>query len=162
METHVAWANEHSITYGNGKFVTTSSYSEDGINWIPMQMPSNRAWSSITYGNGKFLSGAYESSAMAYSEDGINWVEMALPFDSLSLENKYIVIMYCKDRFIAIVRETPLVAYSYDGINWVEMTLPIACSSITYGNGKFVAIAGHNYALESNEVAYSEDGINWT
>jgi hypothetical protein len=51
------------------------------------------------------------------------------------------------------------VAYSIDGINWTEATLPSSANrrSVTYGNGKFVAVTYNN-----NKAAYSTDGINWT
>ena len=50
-------------------------------------------------------------------------------------------------------------AYSEDGITWTASTMPSSASweSVTYGNGKFVAVAN-----DSNAAAYSEDGINWT
>jgi hypothetical protein len=43
-------------------------------------------------------------------------------------------------------------------VDWMTATLPVSddWSSITYGNGKFVAVARF-----SNNVVYSTDGINW-
>ena len=42
---------------------------------------------------------------------------------------------------------------------WVKTELPssVNWTSVTYGNGKFVLIAGNN-----NKAAYSADGITWT
>ena len=47
-------------------------------------------------------------------------------------------------------------------INWAQGILPSNQKwfSICYGNGKFVAISGHN--TSSNVFAYSTDGISWT
>ena len=44
-------------------------------------------------------------------------------------------------------------------LNKIQMLMPSSSDwlSVTYGNGKFVAIANN-----SNQSAYSEDGINWT
>jgi hypothetical protein len=55
-----------------------------------------------------------------------------------------------------------MAAYSDDGINWKESEeLPDASLgnwwSVTYGKGKFVAIAESSSAI----VAYSIDGIHW-
>ena len=43
--------------------------------------------------------------------------------------------------------------------SWTQTTLPASTSwqSVTYGNGKFVAVA-----YGSTFAAYSDDGINWT
>lgn len=53
-------------------------------------------------------------------------------------------------------------AYSIDGIKWIEGTIYLNnWSDATYGNGRFVAVAG---ALNNNyrsNGAYSNDGINW-
>lgn len=48
-------------------------------------------------------------------------------------------------------------------LEWTPSTLPISTSlvkwpSVTYGNGKFVAVAGSRY----DKAAYSTDGINWS
>ena len=45
------------------------------------------------------------------------------------------------------------------GKDWWEITLPSSVSwySVTYGNGKFVAVA-----YDSDKAAYSTDGITWT
>ena len=39
----------------------------------------------------------------------------------------------------------------------VQLPSPVSWESVTYGNGKFVAVTDN-----SNQSAYSEDGINWT
>ena len=50
-------------------------------------------------------------------------------------------------------------AYSEDGVTWTAATLPSSAYwySVTYGNGRFVAVAAN-----STTAAYSEDGITWT
>ena len=49
-------------------------------------------------------------------------------------------------------------AYSEDGIIWKSTMLPSSAYwfDVTYGSGKFVAIA-----RSSSNAAYSEDGITW-
>jgi len=48
---------------------------------------------------------------------------------------------------------------SLTNLTWIETTLPSSANwkSVTYGNGKFVAVA-----YDSDIAAYSTDGINWT
>jgi hypothetical protein len=50
-------------------------------------------------------------------------------------------------------------AYSTNIKNWTASTMPSAdsWSSVTYGNGKFVAVTYNN-----DKAAYSTNGINWT
>lgn len=54
--------------------------------------------------------------------------------------------------------------YSFDGYTWETSTLPATTywSSVAYGDGVFVAIAGGGGSPTSNVAAYSTDGINWT
>lgn len=54
-------------------------------------------------------------------------------------------------------------AYSTDGITWTQTTMPASVPwfSVTYGDGKFVAVAGGNFALTAS-AAYSTNGITWT
>jgi hypothetical protein len=53
-------------------------------------------------------------------------------------------------------------ATSPDGITWTQRSLPSSAnwSSVAYGNGRFVAVAG--YTSFSSATAYSDDGITWT
>jgi len=96
-------------------------------------------------------------------------------------------------KFVAVSSRDNKAAYSYDGIKWTAVSIPsmswwhslqkletkllgipansIVWSSVTYGNGKFVAIASRNYSPFSSggggslyapdTAAYSYDGIEW-
>ena len=68
-----------SSAYGNGIFVAVSyygqsMYSNNGINWTQMSMPSGN-WHSITYGDGKFVAVGISNNMVctAHSTDGVNW-----------------------------------------------------------------------------------------
>lgn len=150
-----------SITYGNGKFVAVANskygaYSTDGITWTEMTMPADRSW-QVTYGNGKFVAVGYSSNKGAYSTDGKNWTEMSLPTGG------WWRITYGDGKFVIVSDggndSTDKGAYSSDGITWTAMTMPAQrhWRSVTYGNGKFVAVAEY-----STDGAYSTDGITWT
>jgi hypothetical protein len=155
--------------------LSTSAYSNDGINWqagTPVESVSN---GSITgaYGNGKFVALSYiypsGESIASYSSDGVSWAEtsigITLPiykyWDRKSLA-------YGNGKFVAVANGTSIGAYSSDGINWTETSLPSVQSwaAVTYGNGLFVAIArnlpDNPVSPNTNVAAYSSDGINWT
>jgi len=144
-----------SVTYGNGKFVAVATdnvdkaaYSTDGINWVETTLPLQGYWSSVAYGNGKFvIVSNYHGDKGAYSTDGINWVETTLP-----LSYRSVSCTYGNGKFL-IVAGGDEGAYSTDGINWTKVNLPSATkswSSVTYGDGKFVAVAEN-----SSVTAYS-------
>lgn len=64
-------------------------------------------------------------------------------------------------RVAVFASSTTAAAYSTDGVNWIQTTLPASADwrSVTYGDGKFVAVAGSS---NNTIAAYSTDGINWT
>ena len=155
-----------SVTYGNGKFVAVTqysnkaAYSKDGITWTETTMPSSAKWNSVTYGNGKFVAVAVNLTTAAYSEDGITWISATLP--TLPSSSFWKSVAYGNGKFVAVADVAigiKIAAYSEDGINWTATTMPRSSGwiSVTYGNGKFVAVA-----LNSDKSAYSEDGITWT
>ena len=60
--------------------------------------------------------------------------------------------------FVAVRAFRTRAAYSTDGITWTQTNLPSVTgwTSVTYGDGKFVAVAS------SDTAAYSTNGITWT
>ena len=60
--------------------------------------------------------------------------------------------------FVAVRAFRTRAAYSTDGITWTQTNLPSSTgwTSVTYGNGKFVAVTSGDTA------AYSTNGITWT
>ena len=159
-----------------------AAYSYDGINWKKTTLPDRAGWFSICYGkrkiatlpderrdwnvcygNGKFVAIATDRNLqVAYSKDGIVW---SLGETHIKTYGFWQEVTYCGDKFIAISTWYGQAAHSKDGIKWTKMELTGGIlsgkmQSITYGNGKFVAISGDNW-FASNEAAYSDDGINW-
>ena len=72
-------------------------------------------------------------------------------------------VAYGNNRFVAIThssKDKSRFFYSNNGIIWTEVKAPATSEtwySLTYGNGKFVAIGKY-----PNSSAYSIDGVNWT
>ncbi|GMO66730.1 MAG: hypothetical protein Ta2A_15040 [Treponemataceae bacterium] len=68
------------------------------------------------------------------------------------------------ERFVAVAGSGDQVAYSSDGSSWktAPMTTYENWTAVTYGGGKFVAVARtSNGGTGTNKAAYSFDGINW-
>ena len=126
------------VTFGGGKFVAvakdaaSASYSTDGITWTTAAFASSGDWQSATYGGGRFVVVERDSDTTAYSTDAITWTQTTLPSSFSSY---------------------------FDGANWIETTIPeyVEWKSVTYGDGKFVAVADG-----STKAAYSTDAITWT
>jgi hypothetical protein len=110
----------------------------------------------VTNQNGKMVAISAKGN-LIYSEDGVNWVSANM----LTTDDEYTswgVVAYGGDKFVALAN-SEYSAYSEDGINWTVLpqTFQNSWDSITYGDGKFVAV--HTYY--GDRVAYSYDGINW-
>jgi hypothetical protein len=149
QSTFGAGFNINGITYGNGRFVAVGvngnmARSDDGISWTaitggtgenPITAPGQSTFGrnqiiAITYGNGRFVAGG-NNGRMAWSDDGITW--NAIPGGTGT------------------------------GTSWDPITDPgpstfgsNIISSMTYGNGRFVAGGG------GGRMAWSDDGISWT
>ena len=125
----------------NGNNFTTGAYSNDGINWIPVDCLTTRynvAW------NGKLwnaVGGNAKTNQIVYSYDGIIWNESAnvgplFPSNCSGIcwnGNKWIAIGDNTSN-----KEKSSLAYSYDGINWILIETT-NCNKTNYTNGRFVA-----------------------
>ena len=148
-----------SVTYGDGKYVAVTFYSDkgaystDGVTWTEMSMPAVDGW-IVTYGNGKYVALASGNTKGAYSTNGINWTEMNMP-----ASRSWNGLTYGNGKFVAVAASSDKGAYSTDGVTWTEMSMPTSrdWASVTYGDGKFVAVV-----VDSLYGAYSADGISWT
>jgi hypothetical protein len=86
---------------------------------------------------------------------GSTWTSSTLP--SISNSAAWVSVAYGNNEFVAVAQSTNIAATSPDGITWTAQTIPLAeWSSVTFGNGIFVAV---DYG---NNVATSPDGIIWT
>lgn len=140
LPTSQGW---YGVTYGDGKFVAVAAnsnkgaYSTDGITWTEMSMPENAAWFNVVYGNGKFVAITQGLTIAAYSANGTAWSKITLPIAASE------GIAYGDGKFFVVPNNSNYGAYSTDGINWTQMSMPTSQSwrYVTYGNGKFVAVA---------------------
>ena len=141
----------------------SGAYSNDGITWTSMSMPSNQSWTSVAaaqvddvssiQNTGIFVAVASGTNQAAYSEDGINWDATTMPESA-----DWISVTYGNGRWVAIALDTTTVAVSLDGITW-DITGTLATTgynAITYGKGLFVAVRSG-----TTVAASSTDGETW-
>ena len=172
-----------SVTYGNyggnniflavaaGSSNLTARSLNGGVTWSSGgTLPSSANWRSVTFGNGVFIAvTAGSSNLTARSLDGgVTWSSGG----TLPSSNYWISVAYGNGAFVAVAGRqlaavelgvgiqitTSSAAYSFDGgVTWNASTLPFNTSwtSVTYGNGVFVAVDGLNGSAYSfNGGAY--------
>jgi hypothetical protein len=162
---------DHSGSGSGGRFVALRSgstnagaYSNDGISWSAMTLPSTGSWTGVAHGLiddgssagkiSKFVAIQTGSTSAAYSSDGINWTASTLPTSTA-----WASVAYGNGRFVAISSSSTNVAISLDGENW-DVTGTLSASGyteVTYGRGLFVAVR-----TGTTVAATSSDGITWT
>ncbi|HIU43859.1 MAG TPA: exo-alpha-sialidase [Candidatus Ventrousia excrementavium] len=169
---------------GDGDGLTPSPYimySMDGVNWTAIKLPVSLRCNWITYGADKFVVSAY-GNISAFSTDGINWtshlvdgdgadvtaqVRAALDMDAVdvSIPDATAELLglpdgtTVNDGLVASVTPNQQVQDLIGGaVTFLNGSMSSSANwqSVTYGNGKFVAVAG-----STNIGAYSTDGINW-
>jgi hypothetical protein len=162
---------DHEGSGAGGRFVAVRSgstdagaYSNDGISWTSMTLPSTGSWTSVTHGLvddgssvgkvSRFVAVRSGSTAAAYSADGITWTASTMPASA-----DWISVAYGGGRFVAISNNSTDVAVSLDGETW-DVTGTLSASSyteVTYGRGLFVAVR-----TGTTVAATSPDGVTWT
>lgn len=163
--------NGSAFAYGNGKIIcargTTVYYNTNGLSWASVSVSGVTNLVSVGFGGGKFVALPYDSDKGAYSSDGITWTAFTLP-----ASGRYYDVAYGDGRFVASRATTyddNRFAYSDDGITWTATNpLPTlrssdeqSWSSVTYGDGKFVAVANLS-GITVKRSAHSSDGITWS
>jgi hypothetical protein len=145
-----------------GASTNQGAYSNDGLTWTAMTLPSTGNWTAVAHGivqDGsseeavvRFVALRTGSAAYAYSNDGISWIAGTMP-----LSSNWVSITFGEGRFVAISSNSTTVAVSLDGEVWdLTGTLPsTGYVDVTYGRGLFVAVK-----TSSDELATSADGTD--
>ena len=169
------------IVFGNGRFVTTGGKgifyaSIDGLAWIKSKKAESHSYpvNDIFFGESLFVA-VGDSGLILSSSDGINWVKQQ-PVTIRNLGSgtygagKFVIagvkpipyeqIMKAEENQVEL-GTIGIILVSNDGKNWdATAELPENCpgiSSVVYGNGMFIAIAGNRYV----EYMQSFDGMKW-
>lgn len=145
------------VAAGKGTIVAVGAYgiivtSPDGKFWERRTTGIVSNFESIAYGNGKFVSVGY-NGIVATSSKGKVWIDTSI--EPLLVLN---YITYINNSFIAVKEYSDRYYTSPDGINWIRKSTGSGqkMSSITYGNGIYVAVCWGGVVLTST------DGIVWT
>jgi hypothetical protein len=160
-----------SIAYnGTNRYVAfltndrDTATSTDGVSWTTQTnaLPQSRTWKDSTFGGGKFVVvGSGGTNPAMYSADGTTWTQGTIA------NTTWTSVTYGQPgatAYYVAVSTTQAAAYSTDGIAWTSgNTLPSSdvWSSVTYGNGTFVAVAGDS-ATATTKAAYSTNGTTWS
>jgi hypothetical protein len=153
--TSVASSSDLFVAISSGNTVAASS---NGTSWASGSI-SSQSWTSVAYGDSKFIAVANDGSSAAYSVNGLSWTTVSIP------ANNYTSVVYgdYADVWVAVAQGQDKGARSTDGgATWSQVTLPDGAdwNSVTYGNGKFVAVAKSDSTV--TQTAYSTDGQSWS
>lgn len=152
-----------AVGYANGKYIAhatngTGAYSEDGVNWTKVTIPSTGSAKDIAYGNGVYVAAHF--GGMRYSADGIVWTECTLPVPN----SNWASVCYGNGKFFAGSWGGYFIS-SEDGITWTQVGSQYGYfvgnpCHVDYGNGTFVVTMSSmgEFVL----AAYSTDGVTWT
>lgn len=147
------------LAFGNGVYVaqhggtntgTPMLFSTDGINWVSRARVNTDSDAGLGFNGNRFI--IRENNQVFISTDGLNWTSNAspsTPYGSLGMftENGYFLLPSGVNATYRTV-----MTYSTNGTTWATSTIPGPSSttgyysSITYGNGIFVA-AGTDSSL---------------
>lgn len=129
------------------------AYSTDcGATWTSATSLSALPWVGIAYGLGKFVTIAKNSNSVAVSLDGVTWTTTT----GLPASSTWSRIVYGSNKFVAVASSISNPIYSLDGTTWYSSPYSFAATTLSYGNGVFLAFN------DATSVAYiSEDGIQW-
>ncbi|MDP3851872.1 MAG: PKD domain-containing protein [Luteolibacter sp.] len=144
---------------GGVETLTKSVTVTDPIDsWTQHSVGTTEDLKSVVWGKGRFIAAEYWGT-IYQSWDGVTWSNVGDPpaFDSQPL------LAFGADKFVIAGKKDGVsaaqICYSADGRVWSEAGFPAGVPQvrgITYGGGKFLAVA------DAGKVLSSTDGINWT
>jgi hypothetical protein len=135
-----------------------AAYSADGLSWTSASTITSAAYVDVAYGENKFVAIASDSVTVRVSLDGEIW-----DGTGTLAETGFTAVAYGMGLFVAVKSGSRIVNRTTDGTGtWTSVALALPSTAawidITWGNGRFVAIAGGG----STAAAYSLDGVTWT
>lgn len=167
-QAQIQWASRNpnllGITYGKGKFVAVGEHgsiwtSSDALTWETRPLETRSRLSSVIFANDTFVAtggpdGPNQGASILSSQDGISWhvrqSTYVLNFRSVAFGNDMFASLF---EGFCVFDCSSLVAFSQDGVSWAQKGLPGALASITFGQGKFVAVGPRGSITESSNLA---------
>lgn len=125
---------------------------------------NNHGCVDIAYGNGLFvaLSDIYSNEMISTTVDGEEWKKQIV-----SMNNIWTSVCFGNNTFVAVGYNSDnfnCVAVSNDGINWITRSASENSSKwidVTYGDGKFVAVAEVSTISRKNIMISVDNGQTW-
>lgn len=167
--------NFRAITYGNGLFVAVGengliATSSAGDNWTLRKSDTTSWLENVTYARGEYvIAGRVSPDGMGTiiaSKEGTTWMKR-----QVNISNDIYAITYNHGIFVATGggnSTLPLIYTSEDGEVWKstwqrtnDAVDPLWLSSVTYGNGIFVAVFPGSDWCRAYSLT-SKDGYAWT
>jgi len=142
------------INFGSASIVT----SEDGVTWTAQAAVSGML-NSITYGNGTYVAvGATDHGyvgTIASSQNTTNWVTSGggtQPLQGVAYGDG-LFVAYSASWANTLAPRQPIIT-SPDGYSWTPSAVPASyfITGVTYGNGRFVAIARNESGPNRGQV----------
>ena len=159
----------YGMSFVNDRFVAvghsgTIMYSLDGKSWTDVSDPLGGSLYGVAYGNCVYvITGGNNAGVVYRSYDGANWTKVAIaPYPSSFGPWGLFEVAFGNGVFVAGgsgwdgSKWTSVLLTSTDGLTWTPQAFgnDYSITSVTFGNGAFLALAGSIYA--------SLDGKTWT
>jgi hypothetical protein len=147
-----------AVDFVNGKWIALGHTAEVAVStnastWTEYPIPAG-SWQSVVYGDGKYiaLSSTAANPEEMISTNGVDWTAVAGP------AGEWAGLVYGQGRFVAVGPLGQIIT-STNGLQWTQVWhhSPWSLTSVTYGNGHFVAV---DAAVGSTLI--SANGVNWS
>jgi hypothetical protein len=171
-----------SVAYGAGRFVAVGSgsglisshqvfVSTDGLSWSNALSGTSFSLFGVTRANGLFIA-VGSNGRILTSADGITWAQYmtdsSVRFQSVAFGNGRYVAVGAKVG-VDMTLSVPAVYFSTNGTAWLPATITATNTtkfdlySVAFGDGVFVAAAGHAPSIGSmgGMLFSSTDGQAW-
>lgn len=136
------------IAFVNGRFmVSTLGYmgtSTDGASWTVNTCA--KTFSALSYVGTKYI-GFENGGGLYYSSNGASWTAVS----DFNVTSNALFATSLSEA-VAVVWGSKQALYTSDGVNWSVSNLPSIneWQAVTFGNGRFVAIAPHACAISKD------------
>jgi hypothetical protein len=163
--------NDRFFIPSSGGFIT----SKDGVSWTRLgDSDVTQSLISVQESNGRLF--LLAGDRIGVSSDGASWKFAEPTYAQFWAKSD---ILYANGLFVAVGGGLSLhitspapgdrtpkgwILTSTDAVHWTLRTLGanLSLQSVTYGNGRFVAVGGRSVDNSASTVMTSEDGIQWT
>ena len=161
--------NQYVALIGGNGGTNDIATSTNGTTWstVANAAPANAFWKQVIWDGAKYVALRGDSASVGTSSNGTTWAASvvaggssdatSIAFGAIGATNYYVIVSGGS-------ASSDVASYSTNGTSWTSgSTMPSSdlWSSVTYGNQRFVAVAG-NTGTATTKAAYSTNGTTWT